>query len=48
MSEETKYENIPVLKKTKKRIDQTASKDKTYDEFINELLDVYEKKEAKK
>ena len=45
---ENEYENIPVLSTTKKRVDRIASKDKTYDQFINELLDVYEGKRAKK
>ena len=48
MSDENEYANIPVLLKTKKRVDQLAPKAKTYDEFINELLDVYEGKGAKK
>lgn len=43
MSEDNEYANIPVLLKTKERLDKIASKIKTYDEFINELLDVYEK-----
>lgn len=43
MSEEIEYANIPVRSKTKERLDKIASKDKTYDDFINDLLDIYEK-----
>ena len=46
--EEKKYMMIPVLPETKERVDHIANKAFTYDEFINRLLDLYEKKGDRK
>jgi len=48
MSEDEKeYAMIPVFRGTKERLDIVANKASTYDEFINLLLDLYEKKAGK-
>lgn len=38
------YVNLPVKSETKKRFDDICTKSKTYDEFVNELLDLYEQR----
>jgi len=44
VKDEKEYANIPVLLETKQRVDRLANKGETYDEFINKLLDLLEKK----
>ncbi len=43
---EKKYASIGVFEDTKSRLDKIVTKDLTYDEFINKLLDLYEKKKG--
>lgn len=42
-SEENGYTHIGIKKETKERLDKTATKEDTYDSFINKLLDCYDK-----
>ena len=43
-----RFVGIPVYPETKKRLDGIATKNDTYDSFVNKLLDMYERKEAKR
>ena len=44
---ENEYTGIPIFVKTKKRLGEIMQKNQTYDDFVNLLLDLFEKGDKK-